>query len=151
MDVQGPDDAFDAIGGQFGRTSIVAWLMRIADEQNVSEECTFLALSYLEGYLIKRPVSFSVVQNFAGACLILACKMVYREFRPRLAITFPRLRANLFTELSTLDTLQWQLVRPTAYTFLQLLGWRFQLPSRDNACAVHRLKQMIFCKLESYR
>lgn len=151
MEVQESDNAFDAIGGQFGRTSIVAWLMRIAGEQNVSEECTFLALSYLERYLIKCPVSFSVVQNYAGACLILACKMVYREFHPRLVITFPRLRTNLFTELSILDTLQWQLVRPTAYTFLQLLRCRFQLPLRDNVCAVHRLKQMIFCKLESYQ
>lgn len=137
------DVVVDAIGGQFGWSVLVSKIMHVAREQNLPQECIFLALDYLRRAIATQSdISFSWAQGCADVSLVLAFKMTTGTFLIG-GNTFQRpIRTTLRDELSVLQALQWLLISPTSYTFVQMFARRFWLPQSYIQRAVTHLERI---------
>lgn len=134
------------VGGLSGRMMLVSWLFSESANLNLSLSTPCLSVSYLERLLGRVHVPLCSAQDHAATCLLIAIKM---EEVGGDAMEKPddmEIRVCLKREVFVLETLEWNLVAPTSYTFLCVYGESVWLPHPGRQCACNYLKHMLMCK-----
>jgi len=106
------------------RAILVDWLVEVAEEYKLSSETLYLAVSYIDRYLSKRPVLRGQLQLVGVASMLLASK--YEEIYAPSVDEFVYISDNTYTkeevftmESKLLDTLEFCLTGATTKNFLR--------------------------------
>lgn len=137
------------VGGLTGRLMLVSWLFREATNLSLSPSTSALAVTYLERVLARVHLPLCSAQDFAATCLLIAIKMEEVGGDAMEAPDEMTVEISLELEVYVLQSLQWKLVCPTAYTFLCMYGERVWLPRPARKCAYNQLKHILLCKLSA--
>lgn len=134
------------LGGEAGRTFLVSWLFDEARRLHLLSATAFCAVSYLDRLLVRPRTPLTRAQHLARACLFLAAKMTEEGGDGMSVLDDPTAHhPDPAVEIAALKLLSWNLVAPTAFTFLQTYALRFWLPPDGSDRSEQYLRRIVSC------
>lgn len=111
--------------GPMTRRTLVRFIYTLASTNGLHapRATATLAVNYLDRLLSNTAVRPEVWQNVAEVCLSFASKIAHGSSCG--------IRADLQFEVTLLDSLDWRLVVPTAFSFLPLFAGRFGIGTKE--------------------
>lgn len=134
------------LGGEVGRTMLISWLFNEGDKLQLNISTSFLSVSYLERLLSTERVPLSTAQDLASACLIVAIKLAQVGGDVMDLPDPSEIPVKPALELRILQELSWDLIQPTACTFLGMFGERIWLPHHSRKRGLQYLRYILSCK-----
>ncbi|CAG0888795.1 unnamed protein product [Cyprideis torosa] len=124
------------------RTILVDWLVEVADEYRLSQECLFMAIGYIDRFLSKMSISRSRLQLLGTTAMFLAAK--FQEIYPPNAEEFVYVTDDTYTkdevlrmEHLVLKVLSFDLGCPTAVTFLEYFAHELEVSEEAKEVAMY--------------
>lgn len=127
------------------RRMLLNWLFSESLNLQLQPDTICLAVDYFDRLLCRTSMPVTKAQDVAAICLHLAMKMSEVGSEDMDTPPGPGGQLKLQLEMFVLQTLQWQLVVPTVYTFLVLYIESFWIPLQGRVRAFKYLKDVVLC------